>query len=309
MVNIAVCVATCLRPRGLEKLLVSLAGLCLTKSPELNITVIVVDNDQAGSARQVVERYISRFPQVIYEIEPVRNISLTRNRAVAVAGKLNCAYISFVDDDEFVEPAWLDEMFSTMLRYSADIVIGPVAPFFAHSVPSWQLKGRFFERPAYKTGEQLRWGITGNVLFKRECLDLLEGPFEARFGLTGGEDTLLFERLYYAGVRMVWCNEAMVWETIPPSRTNLAWILRRAHFNGNTLALAERALGASGKKLFIRLLKGAGRLLQGMLLLLPTMLLGPALAARSLVCIARGVGMITGVCGYKLEEYKKIHGT
>ncbi len=309
MVNVAVCVATCLRPLGLEKLLESLAGLCLAKSPGLNITVIVVDNDQAGSARQVVERYISRLPLVIYEIEPVRNISLARNRAVAIAGKLNCPYIAFVDDDEFVEPAWLDEMFNTMFKYSADIVIGPVAPFFAHPVPRWQLKGRFFERPAYKTGEQLRWGKTGNVLFKCECLDLLEGPFDARFGLTGGEDTHLFERLYYTGVYMVWCNEAMVWETMPPSRTNLAWILRRAHFNGNTLALAEKALGASGKKLFTRLLKGAGRLFQGILILLPSLLLGRASAARSLVYMARGVGMITGVCGCKLEEYKKIHGT
>lgn len=308
LTKVAICIATYQRPKWLRQLLDSLLELRFEKNSEIAVYVIVIDNDISGSARAVAEHYSSRLPRLFYEIEPVQNISLARNKAVALARELACQYIAFVDDDEFVDPFWLDELLSVLKECGADMVMGPVIPVFVNTVPDWIITGGFFERKRYKTGERIRWGSTCNTLIKREYLDRLDGPFDQSFGMTGGEDTHLFERLYLMGACLVWSDKAVVRENVPPSRSNLRWILCRSHFGGNTLALTERALGASNTRLLVRLLKGTGRIFQGSVLLLPSIIFGFAPAVRSLTLIARGVGMITGICGYKLEEYKSVHG-
>lgn len=308
--KVAICVATCRRPRWLGQLLESLSKLEFNKCPGVVWTVIVVDNDCTGSARPVAERYASLLPGLVYDLEPVQNISLARNKTIALAKDLDCAYIAFVDDDEFVDPNWLDNLLYALKYYNADIVRGPVIPVFVDPVPDWIVKGGFFERQRYhKTGRIIRWGATNNVLLKREFLDRLAGPFDIKFGLTGGEDTHLFERLYRLGACMVWSNEAIVRENVPQSRTNVKWILLHYYNFGSMLALCDRALEKKKKWLLPRIFKGLGRIIQGSILLLPSLLFGYAAAIKSLTYLARGVGMIAGIFGYKLEEYKRVHGS
>jgi len=307
--KVAICVATCRRPKWLGQLLESLSKLEFKMCPGVVHTVIIVDNDYTGSARAVAERFSSQLPGLVYGLEPVQNISLARNKTIDIAKDLNCEYVAFVDDDEFVDPDWLDNLLFALKVYNADIVRGPVIPVFVDPVPDWIVTGGFFERQRYhKTGEIIRWGATNNVLIKREFLDRLEGPFDKSFGLTGGEDTHLFERLYRMGACMVWSNEALVRENTPASRTSLKWILLHSYNFGSMLALCDRALENPKKWLITRLLKGTGRILQGSILLLPSLLFGCASATKSLTYIARGAGMIAGMFGYKLEEYKKVHG-
>jgi hypothetical protein len=293
----------------LGQLLESLSKLEFKLCPDTAWTVVVVDNDYTGSARGVAESYSTVLPGLVYDLEPEQNISLARNKTIAIAKDLDCSLVAFVDDDEFVDPDWLDNLLFTLEVYKADIVRGPVFPVFVDPVPDWIVKGGFFEREKHhKTGEILRWGATNNVLIKREFLDRLEGPFDINFGLTGGEDSHLFERLYRMGACMVWSNEAVVRENTPGSRTNLKWILTHAYSFGSMLASCDRALEKPKSWLVTRLIKGTGRILQGSVLLLPSLLLGYASAAKSLTYIARGAGMLTGIFGYKLEEYKRVHG-
>ncbi len=309
MLKVAICIATCRRPRWLGQLLESLAKLEYEKCPGVIQTVVVVDNDYTGSARAVVERFSAHLPGLIYDLEPVQNISLARNKTIAIAKKLDCEYIAFVDDDEFVDQKWLDELLFTLEVFGADIVRGPVIPVFADPVPDWIVRGGFFERQRYaQTGQRIRWGATNNVLIKREFLDKLDGPFDQRFGLTGGEDTHLFERLHRMGAIMVWSNEAIVRENIASSRANLRWLLLHSYSFGSMLASCDRALETQKKWLITRFIKGVGRIFQGSISFLPSLFLGYASAAKSLTYIARGAGMLTGICGYKLEEYKRVHG-
>lgn len=306
--KVAICIPACKRPEWLGLLLQSLTQLQFYKNSLLDLLVVVVDNDFSGSSKMAAGRYASYLP-LIYAIEPVQNISLARNKAVAIAGEVDCEYIAFVDDDEFVVPLWLDELLSTQEKYAADLVIGPVIPVFAGSAPEWIVKGGFFNRKRYTTGQRIRWGSTGNVLIKRELLDRLDIHFDRKFGLTGGEDTHFFERLYRMDAKIVWSNEAVIKENIPLSRTNLRWLLRRSHFGGNTLALVEKDLAFSKNWAVFRFLKGIGRILQGCTLFLPSLLFGRAPAVKSLACIARGVGMLSGIFGFRFEEYKRIHGS
>ena len=86
-----------------------------SSSSSLPNEVVVVDNDAAGSARAVVERRRelgAPFP-IHYDIQPVKNISLTRNRTVEIA---NGDWIAFIDDDERAPAAWLRQLAETVIR-------------------------------------------------------------------------------------------------------------------------------------------------------------------------------------------------
>jgi hypothetical protein len=53
-------------------------------------------------------------------------------------------------------------------------------------------------------------------------------PFDPRLGLTGGEDTLFIRQLLRGGRKIVWCAEAVIWETIPSEKLEARYLLRRA---------------------------------------------------------------------------------
>ena len=129
MKSVCICVATFGRPAGLTRLLRSLSNLSFQKNRDLFVRIAVADNDADGSAWLSVKeaaRYL-RVP-ITYEIEPKRGVSFARNRSVRMAGE--CDYIAFVDDDEFVEANWLDELLKAQAVYNADVVLGPVIARF-----------------------------------------------------------------------------------------------------------------------------------------------------------------------------------
>ncbi|KJS82649.1 MAG: hypothetical protein JM58_14335 [Peptococcaceae bacterium BICA1-8] len=308
MYDIAICIATYKRLIMLDKLLESLSKLAFNKNPKVKSCIIVIDNDNKGSAYSVVDKYSSEFSKILYDIEPTRGISSARNKAVDIAKKFNCHYIAFVDDDEIVDPFWLDELLFTIREYQADIVVGPVFFIFPRDTPEWIIKGNFFPRPLYQTGEQIYMGATNNVLFTRESLDKLKGPFDERFNISGGSDTYLFKSLS-GGAKIVWTNEAIVKENVPLSRANAKWILKRAFRGGNTIGLCDKYLARNILTIFIRLLKGAFRITQGFITFLPSLFIGKQRIIRSIHYIFLGAGMIAGIMGYKFEEYRVIHGS
>jgi hypothetical protein len=73
---------------------------------------------------------------------------------------------------------------------------------------------------------------TSNVIFRRKILDGAQAPFRAEFG-TGGEDADFFLRMIKNGCIFVWCNEAVVYEAVPPTRCTRGYLLRRALHRGN----------------------------------------------------------------------------
>ena len=110
----------------------------------------------------------------------------------------------------------------------------------------------------------------GNVLFKRQ-LFLAHGGFDARLAASGGEDTDFFWRCKAEGARLVWCDEAVVHETVPPARMTRAWLLKRAYNGGRTFARV-RAIRGGWRSLVLDCAWGLMNLL---------MYAVPALAARA----------------------------
>jgi len=232
MMHISVCIATYRRPDRLAALLED-----LTRQHRKPDELIVVDNDAGESARPVVERRIASgapFP-IRYAVQPIKNISLTRNRTVALASG---EWIAFVDDDERAPETWLQQLLDAAERFGADGVLGPVDPIVPPAAPAWIRRGRFYEFPRFPTGtvvprHRLRFG---NVLVRGAGLRQVPGPFDPAFGLTGGEDGDLLSRLVERGARIVWCDEAVVHEPVESARLSLRWLLGRALSGGQVFA-------------------------------------------------------------------------
>jgi glycosyltransferase involved in cell wall biosynthesis len=215
----------------LARLLQSVAEL---RTDGLATWTVVVDNDAAGSAEAAVRPFLGRIPNLVYEVEPERGVSAARNCLVAIAGRLGAEFVAFVDDDEWAEPAWLVNLVRTARRCNAVAVGGPVLPEYDDEVPRWIRKGRFFDCPRYPNGQEVRLSSTADLLVRRARLARLDGPFDRRFDLTGGEDSHMLNRLLRRRARMVWADKAVVHERVPASRGNVRWILERRFSTGVT---------------------------------------------------------------------------
>lgn len=230
--NISLCIATYRRPQRLELLLDD-----LVKQRWLPDEVVVVDNDAGGSARAVVDKRRelgAPFP-IRYEIQPLKNISLTRNRTVSLASG---DWIAFIDDDERAPVAWLQQLAETVTRYHADGVLGPVEPVLPADAPQWIRRGHFYDWWRTKTGDvipvnKLRFG---NLILRGALLRATPTPFDPDYGLTGGEDGNLLGRLVQRGARIVWCDEAPVHEPVEAERLSLHWLLLRSLRGGQDFA-------------------------------------------------------------------------
>jgi len=231
--HISVCICTYKRPDLLQR---TLEGLENQQTNGLfTYSAVVADNDAEGSAREAVEKCNARGRmQAVYCMEPQKNIAMARNRAVQTAGG---DFIAFIDDDEFPIGGWLVHLFEALQRYGVAGVLGPVKPHFDAEPPRWVREGKFFDRPEYRTGYRMTWNQTrtGNVLFSKAILKGDPEPFRVQFA-TAGEDMDFFRRMMEQGEVFLWCNEAIVYEVVPPARCTRKYLLRRALLRGSNFS-------------------------------------------------------------------------
>jgi succinoglycan biosynthesis protein ExoM len=308
--RIAVCVITCQRPDGLKRLIYGLNELTFESCAAPELQIVVVDNDPAGSACEFLEgiRPDLRWP-LKCAVEPRRGIPFARNKAVATAGE-NLDFVASLDDDEVPEPLWLDELLYAQRLYEADVVGGPVIPYFDEPVPSWVVRGKFFDRPRHATGTLLKVAATNNALIRAEIFKSMDEHFSTRLGMTGADDTHFFMRVHRAGYRMVWADDARVHEWIPGSRANAKWLLRRAYGLGTRITLCELDIDPSFSTRARRVAKASGRIVQGISLIPLSPFLGGRRALYgALQYVSRGTGIFAGLAGKGYQEYREIHGT
>jgi len=196
-----------------------------------DVSVVVVDNDVTGPARETVAGLSKELDiEISYDIEPVQTIPAARNHALGLA---QGNYIATIDDDEFPPSHWLITMYRAIHTFDVDGSLGPVHPFFEHKPPSWLLKGRFCERPVHRTGTLLHWSQTrtGNALLKKDVFDKHNLRFDLRFK-TGGSDQEFFQQAMQRGYKFVAVAEAPVYEIVSPERQTKNYYLKRALVNG-----------------------------------------------------------------------------
>jgi succinoglycan biosynthesis protein ExoM len=298
----SICIATYKRPELLDRLLTSLDEQVLPDNIELEI--LVVDNDCDGSAAPVIARHDgSKQVSFHYFLQPLKNISMARNMAVANA---RGAYLLFIDDDERATPGWIRALLEAASQYRADVVFGPVFPDFDNDAPEWiRKRGRLLVDtiPKTPTGTEAQGTWTGNCLVKASILKDAAGPFNPEYGNTGGEDTELFNRLKRRGARLIYCNEAGVFEYWPLSRTRLSYLLKRGLTGGNIHT--RRAIAFARRKGTVRLAMLAKAVTFGFLSLALSMITFPSRLWRTYwqMKLAANVGRFMAVVGQHYRSY------
>ncbi len=300
--KVSVCIATYRRPDRLRLLLADLVAQTF-----LPHEIVVVDNDAAAGAGHIVDerRQLGAPCPIHYEVQPEQNISLTRNRTVALASG---DWLVFVDDDERAPPAWLETLVETCRVHAAAGVLGPVIPVLPAAAPAWIRRGDFYSWARMATGavvpaNRLRFG---NVLLSASLFAQDGARFDPAYGLTGGEDGDLLTRLASAGARIVWCDEAEVTEPVEAARMSLRWLLRRSFRGGqcfarHTFAGRYGRLTVTDRLRFV--LRAIAQLILSAFLALVTCPFGRHRAAGWLLKTAANTGKLTLLGGWQLREY------
>jgi len=302
---ISICVTTYKRPQGLKRLLEGIAQLTFEKVEQPDIEVIIIDNSNEEIAAKVCQEIRKDFPWILKnDIESQQGITYGRNKSISLADP-NTDIVSILDDDEVPAPNWLDELLWVQQEYQADVVAGAVLTnFIAEEPAEWIMGSGFFDRPRFPTGESRSIAHTNNVLIRAEILSQFDSVFDNRFALTGAEDTHLFMRLDKAGYKIVWADEAIVYDWLPGERTKPKWILERCRHEWSTHSFLEKELYPSFKIQFIRFLKGLVLILIGGVTFPFSLILGRRGIFKSLMYIYKGLGTFAGLRGYLHKEYK-----
>jgi hypothetical protein len=93
---------------------------------------------------------------------------------------------------------------------------------------------------------------TGNLLIRRSIFVEGDDWFDPAFGRTGGEDSDFFYRQFRRGRVFVWCDEAVVYEMVPPNRWSVAYHVKRYLRSGTLDGERIRARGLASKGLIAR---------------------------------------------------------
>jgi glycosyltransferase involved in cell wall biosynthesis len=206
--HISVCICTYKRQKLLIRLLNKLQSQITNNF--FAYSIIIVDNDCDQSAKKVVLSFKERSViDIHYFNEPEKNIALARNKAIRNA---QGNFVAFIDDDEFPDDEWLLALYKSYKKFNADGV-----------------------RESFMTGtllKRFKYTRTGNVLLSMKIFDEKKVNFDPTLGKTGGEDTAFFKRMIESGCVFVWCNEACVYETVPPERFTRVYFLKRALLRG-----------------------------------------------------------------------------
>lgn len=215
-----------------------------------DVEVIVVDNCPDRSAAEIVAE---TAPEVIYISEQRPGIACARNAGIQQA---RGSHVIFIDDDQRPVPGWLDR-YRAMAALGHAACFGPVHPEFETPPPVTLrpvLEQLFRRDPELQTGTDvtsLRAYLgTGNSMFERKKCFSAGQTFNPRFN-HGGEDVwFLRELVQDQGVRLIWCAEAAVSETVPAARMEPAYICRRKYQNGQLRCRIEAGGRRPGTVLF-----------------------------------------------------------
>jgi len=220
VVLISVCVCTYKRPQ----LKVCLDSIAQQNLPDnVIIRVVVVDNCPELSAKKIVETFTQSYSlDVVYLPLPAKNLSRIRNRCVSAA---TGEFIALIDDDEIASKNWIKHLVECANNCKADVVIGPVLNQYSETCPAWLAEADLMARLSPSTGKVIKTGHAGNALIRRSMLEKSAVIFDERLGISGGEDTDFFYRLYKSGAKIIGCFEAVAFEIIDPARENWDYLL------------------------------------------------------------------------------------
>lgn len=301
---IVIAITTFRRPELLDRLLDAVLNQACQHPAWQDISVLVVDNDPLGTARNVA----TARSGVKYVIETVPGIAAARQRALdEVPGN---ALLACLDDDVLPSGDWLGPLVGAWESYSATIVAGYVEYVYPDAIEAWVVEGGFMRRSVRPTGTALVAAEAGNMLVDVERVSRLGVRFDPTLGLSGGEDTLFSMQVVRAGGTIVACHESLVLGHVPVERTTRTFCRNRARSHGSAavlvgLRLSRSPFGRSSVR-FRGAVGGAMRMVWGLVHgLRGHLTAAPGTAGNGVRIAARGCGMMSAALGSLSNEYRR----
>jgi len=231
MNHLVVGIPTYKRPNMLTKLVLSIYDCNLDSQYISKIDIVVVDNDAEKSANKTCLELEKKCPETFnihYFCYPEKGLSNVRNEILKRAISLNPTFIASIDDDEYVTPEWLNELTKTIVKNKADIVLGTVIPDFEKKVPIYIAK--YFLASEIPDQSQLKaMDKSANYMIRTSFVTKNKLSFDVRFNTTGAEDTFFGVQAVKKGAKIFWAAKAIVYETIPESRSTFPWLFKRTY--------------------------------------------------------------------------------
>lgn len=300
-----ICVGTITRgrPLMLQNLLRSYAEMRVPEGVCLHF--VIVENNDRPTLLETIETFRGQLPQwrIQFELEPRLGIAFARNRVLDCALGAHDDLLTFVDDDETVEPDWLVQLLVERDALDLDIVGSPVR--IAPPAPA----ASFWQKLVWSGIDRMNRNSEAKLLHRRnngkaEQIPVATGSwmgnlpffhrtglrFEVEFGLAGGEDGALWTEAKKLGAKSGWTPFAIVYETVSEDRLNLLYRYRRSR--DETATKFRRNLEEHKGRTLLRLPSSlVGRTLS-LCLCLTTI---PFTRGQTLVRAAWYVGSIAGI--------------
>lgn len=293
-----VCICTRRRREGLRRLLESIENIEIPS--EIVIKILIVENDSDPTLKDFIKEWSekSRF-EVTYCLESNPGIVYARNRSVAEAG--NCDFICFTDDDQIVANDWMKELIKCQAEFNADGVAGPTWPIFDKEVHSCIRK--FYQPDTYPYGTQVESAFTGNLLIRKRVLDLLEGPFDPRLNLSGGEDSFLTKQITDSGGSLRFNPDAVAYEFVPENRTKLMFIVKRSFRISNTRHYINSIFRPDIHRVNI-ISRLIARFSYGLLISVPHFFIGGRNRLKGIIKVSNAIGGFAFILGKRSQFYR-----
>ena len=204
--------------------------------------VIVADNDEAPSARPLVEAAKSDLGlDIDYLHAPARNISLARNACLDHA---SADWIAFMDDDEIAPPDWVSGLINSAHSHKADAVFAPALAVYPDDAPDWIIAGGYHSNIPVAQRTKVTTGHTCNALLRWGDVPWRELRFDIARGRSGGEDTAYFLTVAARHANMIAVETPAVFEDVDPARLTYRWIAQRKFRSGQSHAASATTPGA-----------------------------------------------------------------
>ena len=216
---ILICICTLSRKVMLRRCLEELQNALLTTKKLLEIRILVVDNSSAGDMLGVVQTAKLELDlNIVYFNETIPGLANARNAALALRNVGED--LIFIDDDEWPDTEWLEQLTKLAIARPKDIIGGDVIKVFSRGKDPFP--DGFGQHNSYHPKV---WGF-GNVLLPSAILDGNLVQFDPRYNHSGGEDSDFCYSASELGYAISRASEAICYEEWEPARTHHQAILK-----------------------------------------------------------------------------------
>ncbi len=210
-----------LLPRAIE------AFLAARVPAGVSARLLIADNNSSDGTRETVAPYVERSAgRVAYLFEGKQGRHHALNAGIAAS---SADVVGFVDDDEVMDPGWIEVVTRELGLPGLDFIGGPYVPNWLAGCPAWVPDGfvgvtGIFEYGTtsfpYGTPECPTHLLGGNAAVRRSVLERV-GPYSDRYPFA--EDLEMYRRMLAAGFRGAYVPDLIIHHDIPARRLTKAY--------------------------------------------------------------------------------------